>query len=166
MPLVCFATRLFISECLIDQDGWSRWIIKILFFKVGRQPHSSAALEWWPSTSKSPSSICSSSLDVSVRLTHSRVAGTVGGFCFFLLWLFTGLLVYVGFFWHICRFGIGPDGWLVLLVGAIFISIYFCRFWTSTASPVRMPILTACGSIWALCCFMYCTFASVAIKDF
>ena len=41
-------------------------------------------------------------------------------------------------------------------------SVYFCRFCTSSACPVRMPIFTARGTIWALCCYMCCTFASVA----
>ena len=45
--------------------------------------------------------------------------------------LFLALVVYwfvslCWFFWHICRFGTGPDGWLVLLVGAIIMSVYFC----------------------------------------
>ena len=62
---------------------------------------------------------------------------------------------------HICRYGIGPDEWLVLLVGAILLSVYFCRFCTSSPCPLRMPIFTAQGAIWALCCYMCCTFASV-----
>ena len=66
------------------------------------------------------------------------------------------------FLWHICRFGIGPDEWPVVLLGAILIAVHFCSFCTSSACFVRMPIFSASGTVWAICCYVCCTFKSVA----